>query len=68
MIETQVPEAELAKSCLAGPLPATSRIEIDAQESNAVEQVVDSYHNVDFDADDRPINPQTILVRTRGTD
>ena len=67
MIETQTPEAELAKSCLAGPLPATSRIEIDAQESNAVEQVVDFYHNVDFDADDRPINPQTILVRTRGT-
>ena len=67
MIETQTPEAELAKSCLAGPLPATSRIEIDAQESNAVEQVVDFYHNVDFDADDKPINPQTILVRTRGT-
>jgi hypothetical protein len=67
MIETQTPEAELAKSCLAAPLPATSRIEIDAQESNAVEQVVDFYHNVDFDADDKPINPQTILVRTRGT-
>lgn len=67
MIETQTPETELAKSCLAAPLPATSRIEIDAQESNAVEQVVDFYHNVDFDADDKPINPQTILVRTRGT-
>lgn len=66
MIETQTPEAELAKSCLAGPLPATSRIEIDAQESNAVEQVVDFYHNVDFDADDKPINPHTILIRTRG--
>jgi hypothetical protein len=67
MIETQTPAAELANSCLAGPLPPTSRIEIDAQESNAVEQVVDFYHNVDFDADDRPINPQTILVRTRGS-
>lgn len=67
MIETQTPEAELAKSCLAAPLPATSRIEIDAQESNAVEQVVDFYHNVDFDADDKPINPQMILIRTRGT-
>jgi hypothetical protein len=67
LIETQTPANELTNSCLAGPLPATSRIEIDAQESNNVEQVVDFYHNVDFDADDKPINPQTILVRTRGT-
>ena len=67
LIETQTPEAELAKSCLAGPLPGTSRIEIDSQETNAEEQVVDSYQNVDFDAPDRPINPQVILVRTRGS-
>ena len=67
LIETQTPEAELALSCLAGPLPGTSRIEIDSQETNATEQVVDSYQNVDFDAPDRPINPQVIRVRTRGT-
>ena len=67
LMETQTPEAELAKSCLASPLPATSRIEIDAQETNAAEQVVDFYHNVDFVVDGKPINPQTILVRTRGT-
>jgi hypothetical protein len=67
LIETQTPEAELANSCLAGPLPTTSRIEIDAQESNAVEQVVDFYHNVDFVVDGQPVNPQTLLVRTRGT-
>lgn len=67
LIETQTPEAELANSCLAGPLPGTSRIEIDSQETNAEERVVDAYHNVDFDATDRPINPHVILVRTRGT-
>lgn len=67
MIETQTPEAELAKSCLNSPLPATSKIEIDAQETNSVEQVVDFYYNVDFVTDGRPINPQTLLVRTRGS-
>jgi hypothetical protein len=67
LIETKTPEAELANSCLAGPLPGTSRIEIDSQETNATEQVVDFYHSIDFDAPDRPINPQVILVRTRGT-
>ncbi|MGL4400371.1 MAG: hypothetical protein ACRCXD_10920 [Luteolibacter sp.] len=66
MIETQTPEAELAKSCLTGPLPTASKIEIDAQETNPVEQVVDFYHNVDFVVDGQPVNPQTLLVRTRG--
>jgi hypothetical protein len=67
MMETQTPEAELAKSCLTGPLPTTSKIEIDAQETNSVEQVVDFYHNVDFVVDGQPVNPQTLLVRIRGT-
>lgn len=67
LMETQTPEAELAKSCLASPLPVTSRIEIDAQETNAAEQVIDFYHNVDFVVDGQPINPQTILIRIRGT-
>lgn len=66
MMETHTPEAELAKSCLAGPLP-TSKIEIYAQESNAIEQVVDFYHNVDFDAGNNRTNPHTILVRKRGS-
>lgn len=67
MIESQTPEAELAKSCLTGPLPTTSKIEIDAQETNTLEQVVDYYHNVDFVIDGQPVNPQTLLVRTRGS-
>lgn len=65
--ETQTPEAELAKSCLASPLPTTSKIEIDAQETNAVEQFIDFYHNVDFVVEGNPISSQTILVRSRGT-
>ena len=67
MMETQTPEAELAKSCLAGPLPPTSKYQFYTQESNAVEQVVDFYHNVDFDAGNNRTNPQTILLRRRGS-
>ena len=67
LMETHASITELEHSCLAGRLPSTSRIEIDCQESNPVEQVVDFFHSVDFDATDRPINPQTILVRTRGS-
>lgn len=66
MIETKTPEAELVQSCLAGPLPAFRNMAIDVQESNPVEEVVDFYYNVDFEAPDNRINPQTILVRTRG--
>ncbi len=66
MIETKTPEAELTQSCLAGPLPAFRNLAIDVQESNPVEEVVDFYYNVDFEAGDNRINPQTILVRTRG--
>ena len=67
MMETHTPEAELAKTCLAGPLPATLKYQIYEQESNPVEQVVDFYHNVDFDAGNNRTNPQTLLVRKRGT-
>ena len=66
-METQTSEVELAQSCLSSPLPMTSKIEIDAQETNAVEQVIDFYHNVDFVVEGQPVNPQTILVRSRGT-
>lgn len=67
MIETKTDEAELVKSCLASPLPAASNILTEAQETNAVERVTDIYYNVDFDAGNNTRNPQTILVRTRGT-
>ena len=67
MIETKTSESELVKSCLASPLPAASNVLTEAQESNAVERVTDIYYNVDFDAGNKQSNPQTILVRTRGT-
>ena len=67
MIETRTPESELAKSCLAGPLPAAMKISIDALENNVVEQVTDFYHNIDFDAGENRTHPHTLLVRIRGS-
>jgi hypothetical protein len=66
MIETNTPEAELAASCLAGPLPPAPTMLLEFQESNPMEEVVDFYYSVDFKTDDGQVNPQTILVRTRG--
>ncbi len=65
LIETKTPEAELANSCLASPLPVASFL-TEARETNAVERVTDIYYNVDFDAGNNTKNLQTILVRTRG--
>lgn len=67
LMESRTPEPELAKSCLAGPLPAASNISIDVIENNAVGQVLDYYLHLDFAADGNRTNPQTILVRTRGS-
>lgn len=66
VIETKTPPEELATSCLARPLPATRSMVIDIQESNPLEEVVDFYYNVDFEGENNRVNPQTILVRTRG--
>lgn len=67
LMETHTTESELAKSCLAEPLPEAKNFLIGAVENNPVEQVVDYYHHVDFDAGDNRTNPQTILVRIRGS-
>ena len=67
LMETQTPESELSKSCLAGPLPEARNFLIGAVENNAVEQVADFYHHLDFEADGSGVNPQTILVRIRGS-
>ncbi len=66
IIETQTPEAELASSCLAGPLPPAPKMLLEFQESNPLEEVVDFYYSVDFEGTDHRANPQTILVRVRG--
>lgn len=66
IIETKLSESELASTCLAAPLPPTRNVVIDAQESNPVESVVDFFYNVDFELGENRLNPQTILVRSRG--
>ncbi len=65
LIETRTPPELLADSVLAGPLPPTIYISTDRQESNAIEQLVDVYYQVDFDKGDGKSDAQTILVRTR---
>ncbi|MES2921892.1 MAG: hypothetical protein V4819_10105 [Verrucomicrobiota bacterium] len=67
LIETRTSESELAKSPLASPLPEVKNITVSIEENNAVEQVADFYHMVDFDAGENRTNPQTILVRIRGS-
>lgn len=66
-METKTTESELAKSCLAKPLPTSSNISPEFRETNTVEEVIDFYYNVDFDAGDNKLDPQTILVRKRGS-
>jgi len=66
IIESRLSEQELANTCLAGQLYPTLDISTDLQECNALEKVTDVYFNVDFEEADGQINPQTILVRTRG--
>lgn len=67
LMEMHTPESELAKTCLAGPLPEATSSRISVVENNAAEQVADYFHNVDFEAGDNRTNPQTILVRIRGS-
>ena len=67
MIETKSPPEEIAASCLNGPLPPTRNVVIDAQESNPIEGVVDYFYHVDFEGEGNRPNPQTLLVRTRGS-
>jgi hypothetical protein len=68
MMETKTAETELAASCLAAPLPAAKSILLEMQESNPLEELVDFYFNVDFEGSDNALNPQTLLVRIRGSE
>lgn len=67
LIETQTPEAELVKSCLAAPLPAATDAALEVIETNTTEKVVDYYHNVTFASEASAGALQTVLVRKRGT-
>jgi hypothetical protein len=68
IIETRTPETELEKSCLAGPLPPApaDKIFIETMENNAMEQVTDFYHAVDFTDDGNRVQAHIVLVRIRG--
>lgn len=67
VIETKRPESELVGSVLDGALPEVLRITVDVRETNAIEQVIDYYYHVDFASGEGGANPQTMLVRSRGT-
>lgn len=66
-IETKREEEILNSSVLNGSLPEALKITVDIREINSLEQVVDHYYHVDFADDEGGINPQTMLVRTRGS-
>jgi hypothetical protein len=67
-IESKLPQAELTGSVLGGSLPEVMKITVDLREINTIEQFVDYYYLVDFADASGGINPQTLLVRTRGSD
>ena len=66
IMETKTPEAELAASCLARPLPPAPKMLLEFQETNTIEELVDFYYSVDFVEENNRVNAQTILVRSRG--
>lgn len=66
-LESRLTEPELSSSVLNGPLPEALKITVDVRETNAIEQVTDYYYLVDFSDGSEGVNPQTMLVRTRGT-
>ncbi|QTN33402.1 hypothetical protein HZ994_14115 [Akkermansiaceae bacterium] len=66
-IETKRPEEDLIGSPLDGPLPEVLGTTVDVREINSIEQTVDYYYHVVFATADGGQDPQTMLVRTRGT-
>ena len=66
-IETKRPEEDLISSVLNEPLPEALKVSVDTSETNAIEQVINYYYHVVFATGDGGENPQTMLVRTRGT-
>ena len=67
-LESKRGDDVLASSVLNSLLPEALKITVDIREINSIEQVVDHYYYVDFADDEGGINPQTMLVRTRGTE
>jgi hypothetical protein len=65
-IESKRSEIDIASSVLNGPLPEVMKISVDVRETNTIEQVIDYFYHVDFADAEVGVNPQTMLVRTRG--
>ncbi|MEP2775774.1 MAG: hypothetical protein ABJQ29_04850 [Luteolibacter sp.] len=65
-LESKLMRAELAVSVLNAPLPEVLKITVDIRETNPIEQLIDYYYHVDFADGSDGVNPQTMLVRTRG--
>ncbi|MGJ8643166.1 MAG: hypothetical protein ACSHX9_07140 [Luteolibacter sp.] len=65
-LESKLSDAELAASVLNKPLPELLKITVDIRETNPIEQLIDYYYHVDFSDESGGVNPQTMLVRTRG--
>lgn len=66
-LESKLPEADLVSSVLNGPLQEVQEITTDIRETNALEQLTDYYYYVNFINEEGNVNPQTVLVRTRGS-
>ena len=64
--ESKREESDLAASVLGGMLPEVMKISVDVCETNTVGQFVDYYYLVDFARTDGGVDPQTLLVRSRG--
>jgi hypothetical protein len=66
LMETRTLEDELAASCLAGPLPRVASMVPASRETDPLENRIDCYFTVEFEASERQSLLQTMLVRTRG--
>ncbi len=68
-IETQREDEVLTNSILNGQLPEVLKTTVDVivREPSSFEQVADHYYHVEFASEGGEVNPQTMLVRTRGT-
>ncbi len=67
LIESKTPEAKLALGCLAAALPPVRKWLPEFRESDKTDHRLDCYYTVEFGPDDKPVQAQTVLVRTRGT-
>ncbi len=68
LLETKTTETEMAKSCLAQPLPEARNIALDSHESHPNHSFSDFFFHVDFSTAGNELNSQTVLIRQRGDD